>query len=203
MSSTRLLRLFLLLVAWRAPAIAQDCWKNFPNRTSMQLHSEWCWAASFQMVCAFYGKEVEQCRIVSAFYGVHACDNPRQGNMPARSMKALKEFMGNNTLLSSTGTSLKFAASYFAGPLTESQIAREVESCRPVLVEIRRGKSGGATHVVVIIGMNGTPGGGHDVVIADPYPYDQRSTQRHGIHVLPYARLRSLWCSTICGIIPD
>ena len=180
----------------------QDCWKDFPQKTCMQLRSQWCWAASLQMVCGFYDREVGQCLIVAAFYNIPACDETRRSNLPARSMESLKEFMGDNSLLSPSGLPVRFNSTFRAGPLTQQQIADEVNACRPVLAEIRRSPFSNATHLVVIVGILKNGRGGFDVIIADPYPYDRRSKLRHGLHRLGYARLRAIWSSTIYGITP-
>ncbi len=194
--------LFITLLCLPGVVPAQDCWKNFPKRTSLQLNSEWCWAACFQMVSAFFERDVEQCRVVSAFYGIPACDNPRQTNLPVRDVAAFREFMADNNLKTKKGQSVKFDSVFLDGPLTESQIAAEVTHCRPVLAEISRSPFARATHLVVIVGIWKSRRGGFDVVVADPYPYSRFTRAAGGLHTVSYSRFASFWRSSVYRITP-
>jgi nuclear transport factor 2 (NTF2) superfamily protein len=55
------------------PQVGQVCWSGIASDhvvTAWQKESQWCWAASVEMVFAHYGYSVSQARIVEETYGV-------------------------------------------------------------------------------------------------------------------------------------
>ena len=112
----------------------------------------WCWAATSEMVLAYYGVNVPQCEILSAWMQMNCCI-PNPACETAGSLQVIQ------------GTLHHFGAldSFISGALTFAQVQAEIDAGRPMIVAYNNSFAG---HVVVIFGydpVNGT------VFVHDPY----------------------------------
>jgi hypothetical protein len=126
-----------------------------------QLESNWCWAASGEMIFSFFNTNVSQCSQANqAFSRTDCCQNPsssacNQGSSPNFS------FFGFNA--TSTGTALTFA-----------QLQTEFAANRPVEFEWNWNSSSGATcascgaHAMVAVGTDTDASGVQYVSVNDP-----------------------------------
>lgn len=119
-----------------------------PSKNGRQRQTNWCWAASVQMVLNYHGLFVQQEEIVQRIYGA-------QVNLPAQPSQILAALSG--WAPDSHG---RFSA-ILATPYTysDSQIVQDLGNRWPL-----------------IVGLNNPQGGGHAVVItAIYYSVDQMS----------------------------
>lgn len=116
-----------------------------------QENQLWCWAATIKMVSDYYGHNVEQCEILSYWYGVQCCIYPSACNTTGSSQQIINTLAAN-----------RISSQWTSTPLSYSQVRQEIDSGRPLILGYRNSFSG---HVVVLYGY--TSNG--EVMIYDPY----------------------------------
>lgn len=144
---------------------------KFNYSASSQHNSNWCWAASLQMIFNYYGVSITQEQIVARSYGV----NPN-GTLPnwAGSMQVITANL-NNWNIDNYGQTYAVAATFNFGAPTPSFLIQELSAQRPVLVGYQSSPNSG--HAVVITGCSYTPSVYgpiiQTIIVRDPWPSEQ------------------------------
>jgi hypothetical protein len=144
---------------------------NFNYFSSSQNNSNWCWAASMQMIFNYYGVSISQEQIVARSYGV----NP-YGQLPnwTGSFQVITANL-NNWSIDNFGRQYQVSASLNWGAPTPAFLIQELAAQRPVLIGYRSGPNSG--HAVVITACSYIPSINgpiiQTVVVRDPWPSDQ------------------------------
>jgi len=108
--------------------------------TASQQETQWCWAASIQMVLGYHGHEVDQKTIVTKAYGSAA-------NMPAQPGTILKEL--NRTWTDKGGDRFRVGAAPVGAGAVE--MAHELAAGFPLIIGYSNGIQG---HAVVLTAMS-------------------------------------------------
>ncbi len=154
-----------------------------------QNNSQWCWAASIQMVLNYYGVSISQEQIVARTYGVDP-----YGNLPnwAGSFQAITANL-NNWNVDNFGNHYSVMASLNWGAPSPAVLLQELSQGRPVIVGYSSGPSTG--HAVVITAASYIPSASgpiiQSVVARDPWPSPQ-NIQTAGRVEYPGAQFGSL-----------
>jgi hypothetical protein len=113
----------------------------------------WCWAATSEMVCRFFGRPVNQCEILSGWLQAPCCIPNPFCVQAAPNLQIIQ-----HTLSGFCG----IASELRNGPLTLQEIRAEIDAGRPMILAYQGSFAG---HVVVLYGYsdNGF------VLIHDPY----------------------------------
>ena len=133
-----------------------------------QKRSQWCWAASIQMVLNYYGVYISQEQIVARTYGTD-----QYGNLPdwPGSWQAITANL-NNWNFDNAGRPYVVRASLKWGAPSPVVLLHELSSGRPVIAAYSSGPNSG--HAVVITGASyiQTYDGPivQSVVVRDPWP---------------------------------
>ena len=141
---------------------------NFYYFVSSQHNSNWCWAASLQMIFNYYGIGITQEQIVARSYGIDP-----NGNLPnwAGSFQVITANL-NNWNVDNNGRQYLVQASLNSGPPTPSYLIQELSLLHPVLIGYQASSNSG--HAVVITAcsfvqsMNGPII--QSIVVRDPWP---------------------------------
>src|SRR5690606_13771337 len=109
-----------------------------------QYNSNWCWAASLQMIFNYYGINITQQQIVARTYGVSPT-----GELPdwAGSVQAITANL-NNWSIDASGRRYTVNALHQPGAPNSTFLINELSYARPVLVGYHTG--GNTGHAVVI-----------------------------------------------------
>jgi len=130
---------------------------------SAQRNSQWCWAASIQMVLNYYGVAISQEQIVARTYGTDP-----YGHLPnwAGSIEAITKNL-NNWNIDNYGTPYIVMASLNWGAPTPAVLVQELSNGRPVII----GYSGHAVVVTAVSFVNSYRGPIiQSIVVRDPWP---------------------------------
>jgi hypothetical protein len=136
-----------------------------------QKNSNWCWAASIQMVLNYYGVSITQPQIVARTYGL----NPN-GPLPnwTGSFSAITANL-NNWNVDNLGKPYTVAASLNWGAPTPAVLLQELSQGRPVIVGYKSGPNSGHAVVITAANYDMSPMGPiiQSVVARDPWPSPQ------------------------------
>ena len=133
-----------------------------------QQKSQWCWAASIQMVLGYYGVAISQDDIVARSYGADY-----NGNLPdwPGSFQTITANL-NNWGIDRNGQRYTVSASMGWGAPPPNVLAQEVAEGRPVILAYRSGPASG--HAVVCTAVNFTNSYYgtmiNSIVVRDPCP---------------------------------
>ncbi len=167
MKTTRQLFLILLAAAvfaasvWHSPAVTLGV-PYYAQRTFLDARSnnvsQWCWAASSQMILAWYAVFRTQEDIAAYGSGGSNHWNYMTGTWPAAgTVPALK---GIDVILRHFGA---VNTTFFTRKLTKAELTQQIDAQRPAVARI--GWTAGGGHFVVLQGFDG------DVIdINDPWP---------------------------------
>ncbi len=165
--------LLLLMIRFGEPAFAQQVtYVGIPSSTfnyfaSAQQNSNWCWAASLQMIFNYYGVNITQEQIVGRSYG-----RDPYGNLPnwTGSFQIITANL-NNWNMDNSGRQYSVSASLNWGAPTPAYLVQELSQQRPVLIGYQNGPGG---HAVVITGCSyiQTFSGPliQSIIVRDPWP---------------------------------
>lgn len=128
-----------------------------------QQQSNWCWAASSEMVMAYMGDDVAQCEQANQELGrSDCCSNPGPCNVTGTPTLNFNGFTwANNAVGIWLGTE---------GPLSFDTLVSEIQNARPVIFAWNW--AGGGGHVMVVIGAT-VREGVQWVTINDPWSPNQ------------------------------
>jgi len=133
-----------------------------------QENSEWCWAASIQMILNYYGINISQAEIVARSYGVSPT-----GDLPdwSGSWDVITANL-NNWSIDDNGTHYVVSAAMGTGPPPPALLVSELSSQRPVLVAYMSSPQTG--HAVVATAVSYAPSMMGPIVasiiVRDPWP---------------------------------
>lgn len=150
--------------------------QNINFFSASQRNSQWCWAASIQMVLNYYGVDISQEQIVARTYG-----SDPYGNLPnwSGSFQAITVNL-NNWGVDNSGRQYRVMASVNEGAPTPAILLKELSQGRPIIVGYRSGANSG--HAVVITAAKFSPSKNgpfiHSVVVRDPWPSTQNIQAR-------------------------
>ncbi|MDQ6828393.1 MAG: C39 family peptidase [Gemmatimonadota bacterium] len=147
--------------------------QNFEFAYSSQHNSQWCWAASIQMVLAFYGLHVSQEEIVKRSYGTSA-----QGELPNRpgSGEVITANL-NNWSVDEAGGGGRYhvTAQVGRGAPPPALLLQEVSQQHPVILAYMSGPNSG--HAVVATAASYTPSEQgpivQSIIVRDPWPSEE------------------------------
>lgn len=144
---------------------------SFDHFASDQRNSNWCWAASLQMIFNYYGVDLDQASIVARSYGTDPF-----GNLPnwTGNLQVITANL-NNWNLTRSGIRYSVQASMNIGAPNPTYLIRELSDQRPILAGYMAGPGSG--HAVVITGCSYilTASGPyiHTIIVRDPWPTPQ------------------------------
>jgi hypothetical protein len=141
---------------------------RFNYYASSQRNSNWCWAASLQMIFNYYGVNITQEQIVARSYG-----SDPYGNLPnwAGSFQVITANL-NNWSVDNNGRNYAVEATMNWGAPTPLYLIQELTEQHPVLIGYQSGPNSG--HAVVITActyiqtLNGPMI--QSIVVRDPWP---------------------------------
>jgi len=146
---------------------------NFNYFASSQRNSNWCWAASLQMIFNYYGVNITQEQIVARSYGVDP-----YGNLPnwTGSFQVITANL-NNWNVDNSGRQYGVSASLNWGAPTPAYLIQELSAQRPVLIGYRSSPSSGHAVVITACSYIQTPSGPfiQTIVVKDPWPSEQNN----------------------------
>ena len=148
---------------------------------STQNNTQWCWAASIQMVLRYYGVYVTQEQIVKRSFGV-----TRNGQLPNRT--ASPELITANLNkwgVDNRGQRYRVQATWGRHAPHPDMLIREMKADRPVIIGYE-GEDGGHAVVITAVGIANTNRGPaiEEIVVRDPWP-SRRNVRRKGRVVYP------------------
>jgi hypothetical protein len=159
-----------------------------------QETTEWCWAASAQMVLSYYGlpdlnpSGNYQCGIVGAFYGYiypqypQCFDDCSQcAQLPGGTMDHIQTLIDQyGQVANQVGVSSRVLTSTLLFmALSPDEVASEINAGRPIIAGISPGSFSFpdiSQHAVVIVGYDDS-GAAPALIVNDPFPYDEFAPQ--------------------------
>lgn len=133
-----------------------------------QNKSQWCWAASIQMILSCYGVSISQEEVVKRSYGSY--EDGKLPNWPG-SFQTITANL-NNWSIDDRGKFYKVTSSLGVGPPTPSILVEELQNQHPVLLAYMNTPNSG--HAVVATGASYTPSYFgpvvQTVIVRDPLP---------------------------------
>jgi hypothetical protein len=119
-----------------------------------QGHSEWCWAASSQLVLTLNGVSTTQTAIVQRVHG------------------NLQNIPGSDADLTSALTTTRTTAMEHAGFPSSGVLLQELSAERPVVIEFMTGPNSGHVVVITSVYVTQSPAGSliTSIVLRDPWP---------------------------------
>ena len=179
MTKMTMLAFLLLTLGVRQPVVGQQPTylgiprEQFNYASSSQRNSQWCWAASLQMIFNYYGVQISQEQIVARTYGTDAA-----GQLPnwSGSFQAITANL-NNWNVDANGTPYSVQAAVYTGAPTPAYLLQELADQRPVLIGYQTGAGSG--HAVVITACSYTQSANgpiiQSIVVRDPWPSPQNN----------------------------
>ncbi|MBS1501504.1 MAG: C39 family peptidase [Bacteroidetes bacterium] len=156
--------------------------ENFSYFASSQHNSNWCWAASLQMIFNYYGVNITQEQIVARSYGVDP-----NGKLPnwTGNWRVITANL-NNWSVDNNGRQYIVQAVFNRGPTKPAYLIRQLSQFHPVLIGCRSGPNSGHAVVITACSYVQTYYGPviESIVVRDPWPSDENiaSGGRWGIH---------------------
>lgn len=150
--------------------------ENFNYYASSQRNSNWCWAASIQMILNYYGVNITQEQIVEKSYGKSA-----NGNLPnwTGSFNVITSNL-NKLSADNDGEKYKVAATISYGAPTPAYLIQELSAQHPVLIGYQTSATSG--HAVVVTACSYTQSAYgpiiQSIVVRDPWPTQQNTSGR-------------------------
>jgi hypothetical protein len=142
------LMLFLMLNSFGQQSIHVGLPRDyFGYYAAEEVGSQWCWAASLQMIFSHYGIHVQQQQIINRAFGNHLTDDLTCWD------DSLQVIQSNikNWIIDENGLKYKIHASFTIGAPTASFLIDELTNLRPVLIGY---KSGDNIRALVITACN-------------------------------------------------
>lgn len=143
---------------------------------SDQRNSQWCWAASIQMVFNYYGVDIQQEQIVARTYGVDP-----YGRLPnwGGNFQNITQNL-NNWSVDNRGRPYVVTAMLGQGAPTPAILLGELSQGRPLIIAYATGPGSG--HAVVVTGASYTPSPYgpiiQSLIVRDPWPSPENVSNR-------------------------
>lgn len=159
---------------------------EFEFYAAAQQNSQWCWAASIQMVLNYYRVSINQKQIVARTYGVDP-----YGRLPnwSGSFQAITANL-NNWSVDNSGDPYVVRATLYPGAPTPAYLLRELQEQHPVMIGYASGPSSGHAVVITAASYSPSPQGPiiHTLIVRDPWP-SSTNVQNRGRVEYPGASL--------------
>lgn len=141
---------------------------EFEFYAAAQQDSQWCWAASIQMVLNYYGVSIGQRQIVGRTYGADPSGRPPNWS---GSFQAITANL-NNWSIDNNGDPYVVQASVYPGAPTPAYLLRELEEKHPVMIGYASGPSSGHAVVITAASYIPSPQGPiiQSLIVRDPWP---------------------------------
>jgi hypothetical protein len=150
--------------------------ENFNYFASSQRNTNWCWAASMQMIFNYYGIDITQEQIVARSYG-----SDPYGNLPnwTGSFYVITANL-NNWNVDNNGRQYMVVASLNWGAPSPLYLIQELSEQRPVLIGYQSGPNSGHAVVITACSYTQSPYGPiiQSIVVRDPWPSPQNIANR-------------------------
>lgn len=168
--------ILLLVIGSSNVSKAQSTYIGIPSErfnycAASQRSSNWCWAASLQMIFNYYGVNISQEQIVYRSYGIDP-----QGNLPnwAGSFEVITANL-NNWNIDNFGRRYSVSANLNWGAPSPVYLIQELAAQRPVLVGYQSGPNTGHAVVITACSFTQTNFGPiiNSIVVRDPFPTPQ------------------------------
>ncbi|SIS63791.1 papain-like cysteine protease family protein [Chryseobacterium gambrini] len=144
---------------------------NFNYFAVDQHQTNWCWAASLQMIFNYYGVSIAQEQIVQRSFGADPYGQLPNwaGNFPVITANL------NNWSIDNNGHYYQVSASLNYGAPTPQYLIQELAAQRPVLIGYKSGPSSGHAVVITACSYIQTAYGPmiQSIVVRDPWPTPQ------------------------------
>lgn len=142
--------------------------ENVNYFASSQRNSNWCWAASLQMVFNYYGVSITQEQIVARSYGVDP-----NGTLPnwAGSFQIITANLNNWNVDNNGRQYLVQASLYWRAP-TPAYLIQELSAQHPVLIGYQSSSNSGHAVVITACSYIQSMSGPiiQSIVVRDPWP---------------------------------
>lgn len=149
---------------------------NFSYFASSQHNSNWCWAASLQMIFNYYHVDITQEQIVRRSYGVDP-----YGNLPnwTGSFNVITTNL-NNWSVDNSGKTYAVTASLNWGAPTPAYLIQELNAQRPVLIGYSSSPTTGHAVVITACSYIQTVNGPmiQTIIVRDPFPTPENIANR-------------------------
>jgi hypothetical protein len=168
--------LFILCFAAKSQSQIQPTYVGIPSGvfnyySASQQNSNWCWAASIQMIFNYYHVNINQAQIVRRSYGMDP-----YGNLPnwTGSLPVITANL-NNWNVDNSGRQYRVQAVCYQTRPNDAYIVQELNAGRPVLIGYMTGPNSGHAVVATACSYYQTPQGIrlHTIVVRDPWPSQQ------------------------------
>ena len=166
--------MLITLALLAGPATGQDrvyvgiTAQKFNYFASTQRNTEWCWAASMQMLFNYYGVDISQEQIVARSFQKSPED--RLPNATGDLQVITRNL--NNWSIDNRGMSYRVKAELNFGPPSPAYLIKELAAERPVLIGYKTGPRTG--HAVLITACSYYPAEDgpriRSVIVRDPWP---------------------------------
>ncbi|MBK6730881.1 MAG: C39 family peptidase [Bacteroidetes bacterium] len=147
--------------------------ENFNYYASSQRNSNWCWAASLQMIFNYYGINITQEQIVERSYG-----SDPYGNLPnwTGNFEVITANL-NNWNVDNNGRQYEVYATLNFGAPTPSYLIEELANQHPVLIGYQSSPNSGHAVVITACSYLETDYGPmiQSIVVRDPWPNEENS----------------------------
>ena len=174
----RLITIFIFFLTFGSArqSLAQDVLyvgiksQDFNYFASSQHNSNWCWAASLQMIFNYYGVNISQEQIVARSYGVDP-----NGNLPnwTGNFEVITENL-NNWSVDNNGRQYAVRATFNQGAPTPAYLIQELSMKHPVLIGYQSGPNSGHAVVITACSYSESDYGPviQTLIVRDPWPSD-------------------------------
>lgn len=175
MKKIKILLLTIFFIV-NVPSFGQSTYVGIPSGVfnfcaAAQNNSNWCWAASMEMVFRYYGIGIQQSQIVARSYGVDP-----YGRLPnwTGSFEVITRNL-NNWSIDNNGRMYSVASQLNWGAPTPAYLVQELTAQRPVLVGYQSSPTTGHAVVITACSYVPTPNGPmiQSIVVRDPWPNPQ------------------------------
>lgn len=170
----------ILMLCFSGQSLAQQ-YVGIPSQqmnyvAAGQQMSQWCWAASIQMVFNYYGVALAQEDIVRRSYG-----SDPWGNLPdwPGSFQTITANL-NNWGFDRLGQRFIVTTRVGLGAPPPIWLAQELAQGHPVILAYSNGNGGGHAVVCTAVNLTPTPNGPiiNSIVVRDPWPSQQNIANR-------------------------
>lgn len=168
--------------------------------TSDQRNSQWCWAASIQMILNYYGVNIAQEQIVARTYGMDPFGRlPNWGGNFQNITANL-----NNWNIDNFGRPYAVSARLGLGAPTPAILLEELSRGRPVMVAYSTGPNSGHAVIVTAASFTMSPAGPviQSLVVRDPWPSAENIQNRGRVEYPGWVlaqRMQHFWYIRVNG----
>lgn len=168
--------IFMLVTAalLSQPAVGQEpvyvgiTARQFNYFASTQRNTEWCWAASIQMLFNYYGVDISQEQIVARSFPKHG---EEQLPNATGDLQVITRNL-NNWSIDNKGMSYRVKAELNFGAPAPAYLIKELAAERPVLIGYKTGPNTGHAVLITACSYYPTENGPRirSVIVRDPWP---------------------------------